>query len=189
MYHSREDYQKVDEMAIRLRIDYNHLEKCLDVFKLAKQLNITLIKYSSLNKKQLDVIKSCSELEDACTFFCPNSDGSYSYYTYYNDLKGEARIRLTIAHEIKHVVFEEKNPTDKDEELANHFARYILAPTFLVMEYVNKQKIIQDIMFDFDISYEAALNAFRSADRRITKGKAKLEEFEKEFTALQFSEN
>lgn len=48
MYHSGKDYRKVDEMALRLRIDYGHLDKCLDVFKLARQLNMVLIKYSSL---------------------------------------------------------------------------------------------------------------------------------------------
>lgn len=56
MYHSGKDYQRVDEMALRLRIDYCHFEKRLDVFKLAEQLNMALIKYSSLTEKQLEVI-------------------------------------------------------------------------------------------------------------------------------------
>lgn len=36
MYHSGKDYQKVDEMALRLRIDYCHFEKtsgCLQISK------------------------------------------------------------------------------------------------------------------------------------------------------------
>lgn len=181
MYHSGKDYQKVDEMALRLRIDYCHFEKRLDVFKLAKQLNMALIKYSSLTEKQLEVITSKEELRDGFTIF-KMKNGEYEFYTFYNDSIGDARIRLTIVHEIKHVVFLEENPTEKDEDLANHFARYILAPTCLVMPYIDRFQVME-LVYDFDISYEAACNAYKSAESRIHGNKSALEDFEKEFIA------
>ena len=104
MYYKGEDYEKLDKMALRLRIDYGHLNSRLDVFKLAKQLNIVLIKYSSLNEKQLKVISDSEELKDGFTIIRKKKD-EYEFYTFYNDQIGSARIRLTIAHEIKHVVF------------------------------------------------------------------------------------
>lgn len=48
------------------------------------------------------------------------------------------RQRCTIAHEIKHVVYREDNPTEKEETLANHFARVLLAPSCLVMFFKDK---------------------------------------------------
>lgn len=179
MYHSGKDYQKMDEVALRLRIDYCHFEKRLDVFKLAKQLNMILIKYSSLTEEQLEVITSKEELKDGFTVF-KKKNCKYEFFTFYNDSIGDSRIRLTIAHEIKHVVFLEENPTDKDEDLANHFARYILAPSCLVMPYIDRSQIIK-IVCDFDISYEAASNAYKSAKSRIYRNKPDLEDFEKEF--------
>jgi hypothetical protein len=181
MYHSGKDYQEVDEMALRLRIDYCHFEKRLDVFGLAKQLNIILIKYSSLNKEQLEILMSKEELKDGFTIF-KKKNGEYEFYTFYNDSIGDARIRMTIAHEIKHVVFLEENPTEKQENLADHFARYILAPTCLVMPYINKCQIME-LVYDFDISYEAACNAYKAANNRILGNKSDLEDFEKEFIA------
>ncbi len=179
MYHNGKDYQKVDEVALRLRIDYSHFEKRLDVFKLTKQLNMILIKYSSLTEEQLEVLKSKDELNDGFTIF-KKKNGEYQFFTFYNDSIGDARIRLTIAHEIKHVVFLEENPTEKDEDLANHFARYILAPSCLVMPYIDRFQIIK-LVYDFDISYEAASNAYKSAKSRIYGNKSDLKDFEKEF--------
>ena len=186
MYCSGEDYQKVDEVALRLRMDYCHFEKRLDVFKLAKQLNMILIKYSSLTKEQLNSILNKEELKDGFTII-QKCKGEYKFYTFYNDSIGAARIRLTIAHEIKHVVFLETNPTEKEEALANHFARYILAPTCLVMEYVEKYSPIE-LIDDFDISFEAACNAYNHAERRLRYNKQKLDDFEKEFI-VEFIEN
>ncbi len=181
MYHSGKDYQRVDEMALRLRIDYCHFEKRLDVFKLAKQLNMILIKYSSLTKSQLEVITSKEELKDGFTVF-KKKNGEYEFYTFYNDSIGDARIRLTIAHEIKHVVFLEENPTEKEEDLANHFARYILAPSCLVIPYIERFQVME-LVYDFDISYEAACNAYKSAESRIHGNKSEFDDFEKEFIA------
>lgn len=181
MYHNGKDYQIVDEMALRLRIDYSHFEKRLDVFKLAKQLNMILIKYSSLNEEQLKVIKSNEELKDGFTIF-KKENGEYKFYTFYNDSIGDARTRLTIAHEIKHVVFLEENPTEKEEDLANHFARYILAPSCLIMPYIGYFSPMK-LVYDFDISYEAAYNAYSSTENRITCNKNKLSLFEEEFIA------
>lgn len=181
MYHSGKDYKKVDELALRLRIDYCHFEKRLDVFKLAKQLNIVLIKYSSLTEEQLEFITSKEELKDGFTIF-KKKNGEYEFYTFYNDQIGTARIRLTIAHEIKHVVCLEFSPNEKEEDLANHFARYILAPTCLVMPYINRFSFME-ITDDFDISFEAACNAYKAAENRILSNKSDLNDYENEFIA------
>lgn len=178
MKHSGSDYVKVDKVALRLRIDYNHLEKSLDVFALARQLNIVLTKYSSLSEKERNSILEYDETKDGFTAI-RRKNGEFSFQTFYNDKLSRTRIRFTIAHEIKHVVFLEMHPTEKDEDLANHFARYILAPTCWVMEYVDfdKDKLVRD----FDISNDAAKNALRSAASRIANNRDALNYYEIEF--------
>ena len=182
MYHKGKDYEEIDKMALQIRIDYGHFEKKLNVFKLAKQLNIVLIKYSSLNEEQLDHILNESELKDGLTII-KKRNGEYKYITFYNDKLGMTRRRLTIGHEIKHVVYLEEDPSEKDEDLANHFARYILAPTCLIMPYVMKKSSILEIIEDFGISKEAAQNAYSQAENRITSGNENLTDIEKEFMA------
>lgn len=178
MYHEKTDYEKTDEVALRLRMDYSHFEKRLDIFQLATQLNVILIKYSSLSNNQLSKINSL-KLNDGFTI-TRNGKSNNKIYTFYNDKIDNTRIRLTIAHEIKHVVFQEKSVNEKEEDLANHFARYILAPTCLVMPYV-KNSTPYEITQDFNISYEAACNAFKTAENRIAFNKGVLSDFEKEF--------
>ena len=188
MYHSSKDYQDVDKTALRLRLDYSHLDQWLDVFKLAKQLNIILIKYSSLTSDQLKGLSNYDELKDGFTVL-KKKNGEYKFYTFYNDSKGDARIRLTIAHEIKHVVYLEENPTEKEEDLANHFARYILAPTCLVMPYVEMDFSILDIASDFDISLDAAVNSYNHTSRRLLSKHSYLEDFEIEFMNEYLAKN
>lgn len=178
MRHSGSDYAKVDKVALRLRMDYNHFDKCLDVFALAKQLNMVLIKYSSLSVDARNQIMEYEETKDGFTIIL-HKNYEYSFRTFYNDALPSARIRFTIAHEIKHVVFVETHPTEKDEDLADHFARVLLAPTCLVMHYVDSD--IAKVIGDFDISYDAAKNAVRSAESRIANNKEELNDYEIEF--------
>ena len=179
MYHRGKDYEEVDRMALRIRCDYGHFDKFLDVFLLAEQLNIELIKYSSLTEKQLEVISSHQELKDGFTVFI-YCDGEYKFKTYYNDKMNIERIRLTIAHEIKHVIYLEKEPTKKDEDLANHFARYLLAPTCAVVPYVDHFNITA-VADDFGLSIEAASNAYNAAETKIKANKTPLKKYEQEF--------
>ena len=120
MKHSPKDYEIVDSVALQLRIDYGHLEKVLDVFKLAKDLGIILIKYSALTEEQLNKIKEYDETKDGFTIF-KMVNGELKFYTFYNDSVSPYRIRSTIAHEIKHVVFLEKRPNRKTRRFGKSF--------------------------------------------------------------------
>ncbi len=181
MKYSPCDYIAVDELALQIRLDYGFTDYYLDIFKLAKNLGIILIPYSKLSYKQQKHIQLHSTLDDAFAVI-RNENGNMKFYTYYNDKVSYQRQRFSIAHEIKHVVKLEKNPTDKDEDLANHFARYILAPTCLIMDYTNKTP--KEIASIFGISIEAATNALNTAKNRINCGEIKLSKIESNF--IQF---
>jgi len=183
---SSKDYDIIDNIALQLRLDYNHLNQYLDVFKLASQLNITLTKYTSLSNSQIDAIsKFYNFVNDGFTIIKHNSKKEYEFYTFYNDTLSNERVRFTIAHEIKHVVCLDINLSEKEEALADHFARQLLAPTCLLEPYLGDFMHISNIAKDFGISYEAAKYAYSSAYNRFNSIKFKYTREEIEFLNKQ----
>lgn len=182
MKYSSDDYRLIDKIAIELRIDYGFLEEKIDVFALARKLNMHLIPYSYLSDEQKAKVESMEEfLKDGFTLMrCIN--GKWEFYTFYDDSVSMYRQRFTIAHEIKHVIFLEKEPNQKQEGLADHFARYLLAPSFLVMKYAHLSPF--DVSDAFDISFEAAIYALDGANNRIGYGCSDLEDYEKEYLEI-----
>lgn len=182
MKYSSEDYELMNETAINLRMDYGFLKEKMDVFELAKKLNITLIPYSYLNSKQIKKVKEFDELlKDGFTII-RQVNGKNEFYTFFDDSVNTYRQRFTIAHEIKHVVFCEKEPTQKEEDLANYFARCLLAPSFLVMKYIGSSPF--SIAYLFDISFEAAQYALEGALSRVAYGHNQLTSLEEEYSKM-----
>jgi len=182
MRYSSDDYRLIDKTAIELRIDYGFLEEKIDVFALAKRLNMHLIPYSYLSDEQKSKIGILEDfLKDGFTVMRCIS-GKWEFYTFYDDSVSKYRQRFTIAHEIKHVIFLEKELDQKQEDLADHFARYLLAPSFLVMKYVHLSPF--DVSDAFDISFEAAMYALNGANNRIDYSYSKLEDYEEEYLEL-----
>lgn len=175
------DYDKIDELALAVRRDYGFVGKRLDVFELGSMLGIRFIKYSQLNKSQRNVIENQCFIKDAMTVF-DNHTSPTSYYLIYNEKQNPARIRFSIAHEIKHILYLERNPTDREEALADHFARVLLAPScLLILEgYENAMNIASD----FDISFESASHALDSANKRKSSPKFCFSKSEEEFIRL-----
>lgn len=173
------DYPKLDEDAINLRIDYGFFEYGIDVFELARYIGMTLIPYSSLSEEKRSAIKATNDLNDGFTVM-RHSDGGWDFLTYYNDNLPLVRQRFTIAHEIKHVFYREENSTEKDEALADHFARELLAPSCLVM-FLMENHSVSELCNFFNISVQATQNAVKSAKSRV-KGKGKqLNQYEAEY--------
>ncbi len=176
---SRNEYDHIDEIALRLRIDYGFLNSYLDVFDLAKQMNVSIVKYSSLNEEQMRYLSRNDELGDGFTIM-REKENNYDFRIFYNDLADSCRIRFTIAHEIKHIVFIERNPTPDQEKMADHFARILLAPTCMVLRAARFN--CYSISKEFGLSFEAACNAYSSAKNRIMFfGESFLTNYEREF--------
>lgn len=176
------DYAKLDEDAINLRVDYGFLDYKVDVFQLARYLGITLIPYSTLTEEIRAYLSSTLEFNDGFTIF-HSVNNEIKFYTYYNDELPKVRQRFTIAHEIKHVIYREENPTDKDESLADHFARVLLAPSCLVMFLMENHDLLELCDF-FEMSYEATKNALYATEKRVkAKGKT-LNQYEIDYIDL-----
>lgn len=154
--------------------------KCIPVsgFEIASKMNITIIAYSGLSTKKRK--KAIEISEDG--FFIEDNGREYIFY---NDLdRCYERQNWTILHEIGHIVLDHTGHSEHEEDEANFFAKYAIAPPILI------HKIGADSPFDiyeaFDISMEAAGYAFtyycswKSRYERV----GRLTEYEKGLLAL-----
>lgn len=137
----------VNDLIFSENIDYP-----IDCIGLIKRFNIELKKYSSFNFDDVE-------------FFIQNisSDGfsiltEDKYIIYYNDQSYEERIRWTLMHEFGHYYLKHSEQSDLAEAEANYFAKYILAPPFLVHYYGIKNNF--ELAEKFKLSYEASNNSW-----------------------------
>ena len=148
------EYIKGEACALLVRLDV----KCMPVngFEIASRMGITLISYSSLNRKKLRWAKRVSP--DG--FYYEDNENNFGKeIIYYNDIDNSyERQNMTILHEIGHCVLDHtgENP-DIEEEEANFFAKYIIAPPVLIDKI--EPECPEDIMNFFDVSFEAACYA------------------------------
>lgn len=180
-------YDELDIMALQILMDYSEGKFPIDLPRLCEKLRIKLTPYSALEESKLSEIKSIAsngELGDGFSIILAKPDPQgYIAYTYYNDngkeIISDKRPSFTIAHEIKHVILRETDPTDEEEAEADHFARYLLAPTPLLI--VGKYNAGRDIAKRFGLTNSAACNAARSRNNRVKAHGDSLFEYEADF--------
>ncbi|MCR5847840.1 MAG: ImmA/IrrE family metallo-endopeptidase [Lachnospiraceae bacterium] len=147
-----EEYEFIKGEVIYIFEKYNI--KCIPVsgFEIASKMKIILVAYSSLSKKKLRKAKEVSE--DG--FFIEKNGREYICY---NDInRCYQRQNWTILHEIGHIVLDHTGHSEHEEDEANFFAKYAIAPPVLVHKIGAKSP--QDIYEVFDISFEAARYAY-----------------------------
>lgn len=102
--------------------------KCIPVcgFEIASRMGITLVPYSALSPKKLVAAHKASD--DG--FFIEKDQ---HYYIYYNDIDcGYERQNWTILHEIGHIVLDHTGHSKREEDEADFFAKYAIAPPILI---------------------------------------------------------
>lgn len=183
----RNRYDELDIEALQILMDYSNAYFPIDLCNLCEKLRIKLVPYSLLPIGKIEEINSIAtngELKDGCSIILehPDDDG-YIAYTFYNDNVKDVMIReriwFTIGHEIKHVIFNEINPTKEEEDEANHFARMLLAPTCILI--VGKYDNQEDIIKKFKLTKSASFNALKARNNRIDKYGEALFDYEMDF--------
>lgn len=180
-------YDELEKAALWILMDYSNGEFPLDLRKICEKLRAKLTPYSALEASKLSEIRSIAPkdaLNDGFSIIPPKPDRKgYLAYIYYNDdkkvIKSIERLNFTIAHEIKHVIFREKNSADDEESEADHFARYLLAPTPLLV--IGKYEEICDVQKRFGLTFTAASNALAAKNHRVKAYGNSLFEYERGF--------
>ena len=154
--------------------------KCVPVcgFEIASKMGITLVAYSGLSEKKLK--KALEVSEDG--FFIEIGGREFIFY---NDIdRCYERQNWTILHEIGHIVLDHTGHSEHEEDEANFFATYAIAPPVLIHKIGAKS--VMDVYDAFDISMEAAGYAFeyyRTWEFRYNRTK-RLAEYEVRLLAL-----
>lgn len=175
---TNESYEFIKGEVIHLFVI--HKIRCIPVsgFELATKMNITLIPYSGLSRKKLR-----EAMYSSPDGVFVEKDGRE--YIYYNDIDFcYERQNWTILHEIGHIVLDHTGHGENEEEEANFFAKYAIAPPILVHEIGAKSP--WDIHEKFDVSYEEAEYAYDyycSWKRRFNRVK-RFTEYEKKLLEL-----
>jgi len=143
-------YEYLDSEAYRVLFDYGMFSFPLDVEMLANKLNASIHYISQEQMLLLQEINLEKKLSDGCVI---TIDG-INYKIFLNGNNSKGRIRFTIAHEIKHIIFDDKDNNEDDESLTNHFARILLAPP-VILDYYDCSSV-NDIIKQFGVSNEVA---------------------------------
>lgn len=152
-----EQYEEIKRTVIDTFLEYNI--KCIPIsaFEVAVKMGIKVIPYSALSEK-----KRKTSLELSIDGYSIEDTKTGEWTICYNDsCQNYGRVNQTIMHEIGHYAMGHTMDGDEEEKEAeaNFFAKYALAPPPLVhnlLTEINPKTIMQS----FDISWEAARNAY-----------------------------
>ncbi|MBQ9046675.1 MAG: hypothetical protein IJ120_02135 [Solobacterium sp.] len=132
MHRPGEDYDRIDRLARNILIDYGITRFPLDMFDLCKKMGFIVVPYSSYEKNEEALQLLLKKSKDG--FYFPACNGMPPQIIYndkYGDHLTPARIQSTLGHEIKHIL--EEDTTDEEDDLCDHFARYLRCPIPIVI--------------------------------------------------------
>lgn len=169
-------YELLSNKALEVLADYNIFSFPINVVALAKKLNAKCVKTPD---KIREKIKSFGQSIPAFSCYERKSDGTINWTIYYDDSCPIERLRYSIAHEIKHIVFQETETTEFEEKGAEYFAKSLLAPSCVMI----KEKIftVEAIKNKFYISSEAGKYIMRGITNRTKKYGDNLKDYEVEY--------
>lgn len=178
MYWSGSDYDKMAQYAISILCDYNIKEFPLDEKVICKKLGIKLVPYSAYTGDNLALIFKKSN--DA--FYIPPTRYTPPTIVYNDLVASEGRKKLSVFHEIKHYVCNDKEECLYNDNMADYFGRYIMCPIpYLIMLDVDDKFTI---ISDFGLSDEAAGNALSNIRNRKNVYGNKIFDYEKPLIEL-----
>lgn len=181
MYRNSAEYDRLDKMVIEIYVDYGIKSFPLDEKELCKNMGIEMIPYSSFETEDQKLLKKRSLYG-----FWTLLPESYTPVIFYNDdvaeLHSPATIKQTIRHEIKHVLDLDMKEHLEDDDLAEHFGRYLAAP----IPYLVAKKItnINVIISTFGVSATMAGYISSAVINRIKKHGYKIFDYEKPLLEL-----
>lgn len=147
-----ETYDRIDRMVYSIHMDYGIRSFPVDEKWLAREMRIKLIPYSSLS---ISKRKRMQDIVQTGVHCCDKSKGYPEYTIIYNNDNEPGRIKLTIFHEIGHIVLKHgSDPTEEQEAEAEYFAKQLAAPRCLLRFY--KHLSTTEIHEKYGLTWEAA---------------------------------
>ena len=181
MYWGSKDYAEIVQVVIDIYLDYGLKDFPINPFSLCKRMGIILLPYSEFTDEDRELLKKKS----SDGFYVPISSSSPPKI-YYNDnlyeVKSEGRMKATIFHEIKHIVMEDDEETQKNEDLADFFAKWMMCPiAYLIYKDIRS---VDEIVATFGTSWQMASNANMYVASRMRKCGKKIFDHERPLIEL-----
>lgn len=155
---SSQRYEEIKSSVADLLEDYNIKEVPIDIFKLAKKMNIRIVYSSKLLEKNESKGEQYYHFEYPHSYLYFDSD-TQKFLIYIDDIRTKKkRQRFSLAHEIMHIVLGHSEQNKINEDEANFKATYLLAPTSLVVSMPGEEALYKPTAIEriFDVSNEAA---------------------------------
>lgn len=128
-----ERYEEIKNEVAYIFQDYNVKEIAIDVFEIAKKMNIKIVYASEIIAKNKGKITEYS-LYGFPPSYLHYNENEQRFYVYIDDVgTGVNRQRFSMAHEIMHIRLGHQEQNAKNEAEANFGAQYMLSPTSLVL--------------------------------------------------------
>lgn len=183
MYWNGNDYDKMAQLVIDIYIDYNITTFPVDEKDICRKLGLKLVPYSAYPKEKQILLRKKSEdgFFNPATKLTPNT-------IFYNDsITSNEKQRFTIFHEVKHFVNGDKDDKEYNDNMADYFARYFMAP----IPYLIKMGIDDELTLisDHGMSAEAAMYAIKNVYHRKASYGNKIFDYKKPLIKLLCSNN
>lgn len=157
---SSKEYDDVVKVIIEIYQDYDIKDFPIDLEEICRRLSVLLVPYSECGEEARHLLLKRSTKG----FFVRGTHESQPkiYYNDYDVSYGE--MRYTIAHEIKHYVYDECSEDNENDDLADYFARFFLCPIpyLIVMGITSPSEIVTHC----EVSHTAAKNAVSTINNR-----------------------
>ncbi len=174
-----EAYEYIKRAVANMYEDYGIHEIPLAPFELANKMGISIIPYSSLDKKaKAEALRYSPD-----GFSVETIDNTWLIY-YNDDSLDIPRIHQTIMHEIGHYILGHTKEGKVEEAEAKFFAKYALAPTPLIHTLI-EEKSVENIMATFKIGFQAASIAKENYDKWLHYGPSSYTDYEQKIL-MQF---
>lgn len=166
-------YNSIVEEIIQIYLDYDIKSFPLDLDNICRKMGVALIPYSECGHEANQLLLKRTKKG----FFVRGSQGNPPTI-YYNDSSeiSIGEMRFTIAHEIKHYVYNESSDDETIDDLADYFARFFLCPIpyLIVMNLTEPNAIVSHC----NVSLTAAINASSTIRNRKASYKSTIFDYE-----------
>ena len=153
----------------------------VDVFKLAMELKINIVKYKDADSEELTDLLRFEDHKDAFSFFDFIGDEE-EYFIYFDETLEPKAMRFAIAREIGRYLFIDYGDEDY-EDIALEFTSLLLVP--MVSLFFVEDLNIDLIMETYNVSSVVASEILELYNRRLTKYGTRLFEYEAD-TFMQY---
>ncbi len=163
---------EIDRLVYDVHMDYGITSFPVDEKRMASEMGFILVSYSDLSEEDK---KAMEDIIQTGVHLCSRKRGYPVYMIAYNDDTEPGRAKLTVFHEIGHILMGHgSNPTPLQEMEADYFAKQMAAPRCLLR--FKGHTSVSDIHNSYGLSWDASEWTAIALERMVNKfGDATLE--------------